>query len=150
MAEVSGVQHQKRRSVTAQLSTFVGSTGESMADMSLLRTVLSDGVTAGGWPMQKSGVTLLTFQQATLGYNVLITDATVVVPTNLGIGAITLPSAKTYPAGQKLVIADGGGNASVNAITVNANTSTEKIVGITNAGGAFGSTSFTINGNGTG
>ena len=149
MAEISGVQHTRRRSTFVQLNLFTGSSGEIAADMTFMRLSLADGVTAGGWFSQKGNITRQSFPNTNITRSAVGTDAAEYVITQ-NVSSILLPAAAAYPPGQVLTIVDTFGNAGTANISINTATSTEKIVGNTAFGTAINSTIATVNASGFG
>jgi hypothetical protein len=149
MAEISGVQHTRRRSTFVQLNLFTGSSGEIAADMTFMRLSLADGVTAGGWFSQKGNITRQSFPNSGIVRSAAGTDASEYVISQ-NAGTVLLPFAAAYPSGQVLTVVDSFGNALNATITINSATSTERIVGNTALSAAINSTTATINQNGVG
>ncbi len=148
MAEISGVQHLRRRASSVLLNTFVGSTGEICADMTYLRTSLADGVTLGGWFSAKGNSIAFPATVGGLTYIATGSNGVIYVFTQ-NAGRVTLPSALSYPAGQKLTITDATGSAGVNNVTIATASASEKLIG-NNLGTITNSTSMTIATNGLG
>jgi hypothetical protein len=105
------------------MAQFVGAPGEIAVDLSYMRTVLHDGVTEGGWPQERAGLTLVN----DVNYTVLPTDTIVMYTAKTAARTVTLPALASFPQGQRLLILDGAGNSTTFNITVNTATSTENI-----------------------
>ncbi len=127
MAEISGVQHQRRRAINSQLNIFTGSTGELAADMTFLRTSVMDGSAPGGWVAKKANITYVN----NVTYTIKVTDAVVMVINNTAGINLNLPSASAYPTGQRLVVSDGSGQVAVGKnILVHSASTTDLIEGV--------------------
>ncbi len=126
------IQLQVRRGTSAQMASFVGANGEVAVDLSAMRTVLHDGVTLGGWPQERAGLTRVV----DANYTVLPTDVVVMYTSKTAARTVTLPPVSNYPRGQKLTIVDTSNSTTFNLTVISAS-STE---GVTTS-----STSFVIN-----
>lgn len=112
---MTATQLQFRRGTAAQMATFAGAPGEVVVDTSNNRVVVHDGTTAGGWPAAtavKSGIA---------DSNATITPTTRIfaMTTLTAARTLTLPSAASFPPGDRLLIVDeSGGCSATNSITV--------------------------------
>lgn len=129
MAEISGVQNQRRRAIASQLLTFVGSIGELAADMTNFRLSVADGVTAGGWLSARA-----QFVSVSAAYTVKPSDV-VVCCTFATTTLVTLPSLASYPPGQRLTIMDSGKSGGLGTLEVGTASTTEHMIGSANFGG---------------
>ncbi len=109
-------QLQLRRGTTSQVATFTPQQGECVVDTTLNKLHVGDGSTAGGWAVamaQRAAV-------ANAGYTALSTDRIVAYTSLSTAQTVTLPTAASFPSGERLLIVDETGNCSTtNAVTIN-------------------------------
>ncbi len=135
------IQLQARRGSFTQMSNFIGASGEVTVDITSCRTVLHDGVTAGGWPQERAGLTKIS----DVNYTVLPTDVVVMFTSLTAARTVTLCPNASYPTGQKLTIVDATGTSSSNIITVTAASTKEFIVASTSFAISATSTASSFN-----
>ena len=110
-------QLQLRRGTAAQIAVFTGAAGEVVIDTDRNRLVVQDGATAGGWAAATAKRTAV----ADAAYSAVAADRIVAMTALTAARVVTLPSAASFPAGERLLVIDESGACSTtNTITVTA------------------------------
>jgi hypothetical protein len=107
-------QLQLRRGTASQMITFTGAQGECVVDTTNNRLIVSDGITAGGWPAAKLSEVLSNTNRIVADANsVLQTIDSVIYYTTL-TATRTFTLVAGFPTGTLLVILDALGNVNYN------------------------------------